>query len=161
MFESDHYVPLQRVYSQTKHIFLFDTFSVSDVGVLVIMVTNEAQAESVLYGDLGAVSGNWSLSIYCPCIFSFINSDLLFLIALSSGASIILSSTVSPGFVSQLERRLQCMSFIWHNYKKTVIIIIIIIIFYLYPKSCFCAYINVLLFKLQSSHLKLPSLKEF
>ncbi|KAH9801736.1 Ketose-bisphosphate aldolase class-II family protein [Citrus sinensis] len=54
-----------------------------DVGVLVIMVTNEAQAESVLYGDLGAVS------------------------ALSSGASIILSSTVSPGFVSQLERRLQ------------------------------------------------------
>ncbi|KAK9211974.1 hypothetical protein WN943_001353 [Citrus x changshan-huyou] len=57
-----------------------------DVGVLVIMVTNEAQAESVLYGDLGAVS------------------------ALSSGASIILSSTVSPGFVSQLERRLQFLT---------------------------------------------------
>ncbi|KAJ4713548.1 ketose-bisphosphate aldolase class-II family protein [Melia azedarach] len=54
-----------------------------DVDVLVIMVTNEAQAESVLYGDLGAVP------------------------ALRSGASIILSSTVSPGFVSQLERRLQ------------------------------------------------------
>lgn len=147
------------IYRPSTYSFL-TPFSVSDVGVLVIMVTNEAQAESVLYGDLGAVSGNWSLSIYCPCIFSFINSDLLFLIALSSGASIILSSTVSPGFVSQLERRLQCMSFIWHNYQKTVIIIIIII-FYLYSKSCFCAYINVLLFKLQSSHLKLPSLKEF
>ncbi|KAK9208946.1 hypothetical protein WN944_001307 [Citrus x changshan-huyou] len=57
-----------------------------DVGVLVIMVTNEAQAESVLYGDLGAVP------------------------ALSSRASIILSSTVSPGFVSQLERRLQFLT---------------------------------------------------
>lgn len=147
------------IYRPSTYSFL-TPFSVSDVGVLVIMVTNEAQAESVLYGDLGAVSGNWSLSIYCLCIFSCINSDLLFLIALSSGASIILSSTVSPGFVSQLERRLQCMSFIWHNYQKTVIIIIIII-FYLYSKSCFCAYINVLLFKLQSSHLKLPSLKEF
>ncbi|KAL5815452.1 hypothetical protein ACOSQ4_026093 [Xanthoceras sorbifolium] len=54
-----------------------------DVDVLVIMVTNEAQAETVLYGDLGAVS------------------------ALPSGATIILSSTVSLGFVSQLERRLQ------------------------------------------------------
>ncbi|KAE9467060.1 hypothetical protein C3L33_01030, partial [Rhododendron williamsianum] len=54
-----------------------------DVDVLVIMVTNEAQAENVLYGDLGAVS------------------------ALPSGASIVLSSTVSPAFVNQLERRLQ------------------------------------------------------
>ncbi|KAF3437146.1 hypothetical protein FNV43_RR19899 [Rhamnella rubrinervis] len=54
-----------------------------DVDVLVIMVTNEAQAESVLYGDLGAVA------------------------ALPTGASIVLSSTVSPGFVSQLDRRLQ------------------------------------------------------
>uniref|UniRef100_A0A2N9EIJ8 3-hydroxyisobutyrate dehydrogenase n=1 Tax=Fagus sylvatica TaxID=28930 RepID=A0A2N9EIJ8_FAGSY len=53
-----------------------------DVDVLIIMVTNEAQAESVIYGDLGAVS------------------------ALPSGASIILSSTVSPGFLSQLEHRL-------------------------------------------------------
>ncbi|KAK9266173.1 hypothetical protein L1049_027237 [Liquidambar formosana] len=42
-----------------------------DVDVLVIMVTNEAQAESVLYGDFGAVP------------------------ALPTGASIILSSTVS------------------------------------------------------------------
>ncbi|KAB5524318.1 hypothetical protein DKX38_022067 [Salix brachista] len=50
-----------------------------DVDVLVVMVTNETQAESVLYGDLGAIAG----------------------------ASIILSSTVSPAFVSQLERRLQ------------------------------------------------------
>ncbi|PIN24299.1 putative dehydrogenase [Handroanthus impetiginosus] len=54
-----------------------------DVDVLVIMVTNEYQAESVLYGDNGAIA------------------------ALPSGASIILSSTVSPAFVSQLERRLQ------------------------------------------------------
>ncbi|XP_057973256.1 uncharacterized protein LOC131161483 [Malania oleifera] len=54
-----------------------------DVDVLVVMVTNEAQAESVLYGDQGAVP------------------------ALPSGASIILSSTVSPRFVSQLEQRLQ------------------------------------------------------
>ncbi|XP_051147765.1 uncharacterized protein LOC127262938 isoform X2 [Andrographis paniculata] len=54
-----------------------------DVDVLVIMVTNEYQAESVLYGDNGAVS------------------------ALPSGATIVLSSTVSPAFVSQLEQRLQ------------------------------------------------------
>nr|XP_048329007.1 uncharacterized protein LOC107418532 isoform X2 [Ziziphus jujuba var. spinosa] len=54
-----------------------------DVDVLVIMVTNEAQAENVLYGEFGAVS------------------------ALPTGASIILTSTVSPGFVSQLDRRLQ------------------------------------------------------
>ncbi|RAL50106.1 hypothetical protein DM860_007780 [Cuscuta australis] len=54
-----------------------------DADVLVIMVTNEAQAESILYGDNGAVP------------------------ALSHGASIILSSTVSPAFVSQLEKRLQ------------------------------------------------------
>jgi ketose-bisphosphate aldolase len=54
-----------------------------DVEVLVLMVTNENQAESVLYGDLGAVA------------------------ALPSGASIILSSTVSPAFVTQLNCRLQ------------------------------------------------------
>ncbi|XP_062073864.1 uncharacterized protein LOC133778058 [Humulus lupulus] len=53
-----------------------------DVEVLVIMVTNEVQAKSVLFGDSGAIS------------------------ALPAGASIILSSTVSPGFVSQLERHL-------------------------------------------------------
>ncbi|DAD49391.1 TPA_asm: hypothetical protein HUJ06_031799 [Nelumbo nucifera] len=47
------------------------------------MVANEAQAESVLYGDLGAVS------------------------ALPDGASIVLSSTVSPGFLTRLEQRLQ------------------------------------------------------
>ncbi|PKI44179.1 hypothetical protein CRG98_035416, partial [Punica granatum] len=53
------------------------------IDVMVIMVTNETQAESVLFGESGAVS------------------------ALPAGASIILSSTVSPSFVSQLERRLQ------------------------------------------------------
>ncbi|KAL6001466.1 hypothetical protein ACLOJK_007204 [Asimina triloba] len=46
------------------------------------MVTNEFQAESVLYGESGAVS------------------------ALPVGASVILSSTVSTGFVTRLEQRL-------------------------------------------------------
>ncbi|KAK7380086.1 hypothetical protein VNO78_32478 [Psophocarpus tetragonolobus] len=54
-----------------------------DADVLIIMVTNEAQAESALYGEYGAVS------------------------ALPQGASIILSSTVSPAYVSQLEQRLR------------------------------------------------------
>ncbi|KAJ8753715.1 hypothetical protein K2173_026391 [Erythroxylum novogranatense] len=54
-----------------------------DIDVLIVMVTNEHQAESILYGDLGAVP------------------------ALPPGASIILSSTVSPAFVSQLDRRLR------------------------------------------------------
>ncbi|KAL1533220.1 hypothetical protein AAHA92_33137 [Salvia divinorum] len=53
-----------------------------DVDVLVLMVTNEYQAESVLFGKTGAVA------------------------ALPSGATIILSSTVSPAFVSKLEGRL-------------------------------------------------------
>ncbi|XP_010693952.2 uncharacterized protein LOC104906826 isoform X1 [Beta vulgaris subsp. vulgaris] len=53
------------------------------VDVLVIMVANEAQAESVLFGDQGAIQ------------------------ALSEGAAIILSSTVSPAYVAQLEQRLQ------------------------------------------------------
>ncbi|KAG2385120.1 uncharacterized protein HKW66_Vig0122120 [Vigna angularis] len=56
-----------------------------DVEVLIIMVTNESQAENVLFGENGAVS------------------------ALTPGASIILSSTVSPAYVSQLEHRLQSM----------------------------------------------------
>lgn len=50
--------------------------------VLIIMVTNEKQAESALFGDGGAVA------------------------ALSDGASIILCSTVSPGFIKELEERL-------------------------------------------------------
>ncbi|XP_077232821.1 ketose-bisphosphate aldolase class-II family protein isoform X2 [Tasmannia lanceolata] len=54
-----------------------------DADLVVIMVTNEAQANEVLFGDAGSAS------------------------ALPVGASIILSSTVSPGFVTQLERRLQ------------------------------------------------------
>ncbi|GAB4860535.1 hypothetical protein Ancab_035695 [Ancistrocladus abbreviatus] len=54
-----------------------------DVDVLVVMVTNEVQAESVLFGDCGAVT------------------------TLPDGSCIILSSTVSPAFISQLERRLQ------------------------------------------------------
>lgn len=54
-----------------------------DVEVLIVMVTNEIQAESVLYGVDGAVS------------------------VLLPGASIILSSTVSPAFVTKLELRLQ------------------------------------------------------
>lgn len=39
-------------------------FSIPDVDVLIIMVTNEAQAESVIYGDLGAVSGSQNFSVY-------------------------------------------------------------------------------------------------
>ncbi|CAM0913964.1 unnamed protein product [Alopecurus aequalis] len=54
-----------------------------DVEILIIMVANEVQAESVLYGSAGAVP------------------------ALSAGTSIILSSTVSPGFVTQLKKRLE------------------------------------------------------
>ncbi|KAK9075565.1 hypothetical protein SSX86_003890 [Deinandra increscens subsp. villosa] len=53
-----------------------------DVDVLVVMVTNEVQAESILYGVDGAVS------------------------VLPPGSSIILSSTVSPAFVKRLELRL-------------------------------------------------------
>ncbi|KQK18686.1 hypothetical protein BRADI_1g44060v3 [Brachypodium distachyon] len=54
-----------------------------DVEILIIMVANEVQAESVLYGNAGAVP------------------------VLSAGTSIILSSTVSPGFVTQLKKRLE------------------------------------------------------
>jgi 3-hydroxyisobutyrate dehydrogenase-like beta-hydroxyacid dehydrogenase len=59
----------------------------TDVDVLVIMVTNEVQAEDVLYGHLGAVE------------------------AIPSGATVVLASTVSPAFVSQLERRLESKFF--------------------------------------------------
>ncbi|KAL6552847.1 hypothetical protein OROHE_008211 [Orobanche hederae] len=68
-----------------------------DVDVLVVMVTNEYQAESVLYGDNGAVPS--TQRIYVHCCFE--------VVALPSGASLVLSSTVSPTFVRQLERRLQ------------------------------------------------------
>ncbi|XP_047315983.1 uncharacterized protein LOC124919708 [Impatiens glandulifera] len=54
-----------------------------DVDVLALMVANETQAEAVLYGEHGAVA------------------------ALPNGASVVLFSTVSPAFVSQLEHRLQ------------------------------------------------------
>ncbi|KAK1302075.1 hypothetical protein QJS10_CPB12g01567 [Acorus calamus] len=53
-----------------------------DVDVLVVMVANEVQAENVLYGEAGSVS------------------------VLPDGASIILSSTISPGFMIRLEKRL-------------------------------------------------------
>ncbi|CAL9133503.1 unnamed protein product [Musa textilis] len=54
-----------------------------DVEVLIIMVANESQAENVLYGNDGSLS------------------------ALPSGATIIVSSTVSPGFLIGLEQRLK------------------------------------------------------
>ncbi|XP_020586109.1 uncharacterized protein LOC110028552 [Phalaenopsis equestris] len=54
-----------------------------DAEVLIIMVANESQAESVLYGESGSVS------------------------ALPDGATIVLSSTLSPDFVSRLEKRLK------------------------------------------------------
>jgi hypothetical protein len=75
------------------------------------MVTNETQAESVLYGDLGAVAGTFlKQNVYIKV--KMLTLLLFFFIALPSGASIILSSTVSPAFVSQLERRIQGMSYI-------------------------------------------------
>lgn len=37
----------------------YRTFNFVDADVLVIMVTNESQAESVLYGESGAVSGKY------------------------------------------------------------------------------------------------------
>ncbi|KAF8723676.1 hypothetical protein HU200_021638 [Digitaria exilis] len=61
-----------------------------DVEILIIMVANEFQADSVLYGNAGAVP------------------------VLSAGASIILSSTVSPGFVIHLNRRLEAE---WRDIK--------------------------------------------
>ncbi|XP_078159661.1 ketose-bisphosphate aldolase class-II family protein isoform X2 [Carex rostrata] len=54
-----------------------------EVQVLLIMVATEAQAESVLYGDTGALS------------------------TVPVGTSIILCSTVSPGYVTLLEQRLK------------------------------------------------------
>ncbi|AQK83657.1 ketose-bisphosphate aldolase class-II family protein [Zea mays] len=54
-----------------------------DVEILIIMVANESQADSVLFGNAGAVP------------------------VLSAGTSVILSSTVSPGFVIHLNRRLE------------------------------------------------------
>jgi len=35
---------------------------ITDVDVLIIMVTNESQAENVLYGENGAVSGEYNIS---------------------------------------------------------------------------------------------------
>ncbi|KAM6557353.1 hypothetical protein CsatB_004372 [Cannabis sativa] len=79
----DVYKPTQTRFSDIGGLIGNSPAEVSkDVDVLVIMVTNESQAENALFGDSGAIS------------------------ALPAGASIILSSTVSPGFVSQLERRL-------------------------------------------------------
>lgn len=36
---------------------VYNIYLCSDVDVMVVMVTNEYQAESVLYGDNGAVAG--------------------------------------------------------------------------------------------------------
>lgn len=78
------------------------------------MVTNEAQVESVLYGEAGAISGTLTSQRSISCIQADTNSIIsLFFIALPYGASIILSSTVSPGYVSQLEQRLGSMSYRW------------------------------------------------
>ncbi|KAK8470446.1 hypothetical protein PHAVU_004G150100 [Phaseolus vulgaris] len=79
----DVYEPTQRRFTNAGGLIGNSPAEVSkDVDVLIIMVTNESQAENVLYGENGAVS------------------------ALPAGASIILSSTVSPAYVSQLEHRL-------------------------------------------------------
>lgn len=49
--------------------FVCDTFSLPDVDVLIVMVTNEAQAESILYGEFGAVSGMQNLFQYTISIW--------------------------------------------------------------------------------------------
>ncbi|KAH7679774.1 Fructose-bisphosphate aldolase protein [Dioscorea alata] len=54
-----------------------------DVEVLIVMVANETQAESVLFGEAGSVA------------------------ALPAGASVMLSSTVSPAYVKHLDQRLE------------------------------------------------------
>lgn len=54
-----------------------------DVDVIIIMVANEVQAESVLFGDTGSLS------------------------VLPDGAAIILSSTVSPAFTTRLDQLLK------------------------------------------------------
>lgn len=45
------------LFAWCNNLSVSDAFSLLDVDVLVIMVTNEAQAESALYGDFGAISG--------------------------------------------------------------------------------------------------------
>ena len=76
------------------------------------MVTNETQVESVLYGEAGAISGTLNSQHTIYCVRADTDSiTFLCLIALPYGASIILSSTVSPGYVSQLEQRLGSMSY--------------------------------------------------
>jgi len=83
---------------------------VTDVDVLIIMVTNESQAENVLYGENGAVSGAYNILLpILRCLFNYILIYFLQYVALPAGASIILSSTVSPAYVSQLEHRLHGM----------------------------------------------------
>ncbi|KAG2268635.1 hypothetical protein Bca52824_063190 [Brassica carinata] len=77
----------KEITTQAKHVKRIGFIGLGamgfDVDVLVIMVTNEVQAEDVLYGHLGAVE------------------------AIPSGTTVVLASTVSPAFVSQLERRLE------------------------------------------------------
>lgn len=48
---------LFEVFLLGNDLYVTNKFYHPDVDVLVIMVTNEAQAENVLFGDFGAVSG--------------------------------------------------------------------------------------------------------
>jgi ketose-bisphosphate aldolase len=83
VFGYDVYEPTRVRFSDAGGVVGNSPAEVSkDVDVLIIMVANEVQAENALYGEYGAVS------------------------VLPPGATIILSSTVSPAYVSQLERRL-------------------------------------------------------
>ncbi|KAK2421907.1 ketose-bisphosphate aldolase class-II family protein [Trifolium repens] len=83
VFGYDVYEPTRVRFSDAGGVVGKSPAEVSkDVDVLIIMVANEVQAENALYGEYGAVS------------------------VLPPGATIILSSTVSPAYVSQLERRL-------------------------------------------------------
>lgn len=83
VFGYDVYEPTRIRFSDAGGLIGNSPAEVSkDVDVLIIMVANEVQAENALYGENGAVS------------------------VLPPGASIVLSSTVSPAYVSQLELRL-------------------------------------------------------
>ena len=108
-----------RLLARFLHQEIIHILLLPDADVLIIMVTNEAQAESVLYGEYGAVSGVYNVLIthIIMCLFNCTDPFFLHHVALPPGATIILSSTVSPAYVSQLEHRLHSMLLLqWDGY---------------------------------------------
>lgn len=79
--------------------------------VVVIMVTNQDQAQSVLYGPHGAVSGKSLLfcNILCDAKWRdfYLTLSWLLVPAMTNGAVVVLCSTVSPDYVRQLEAQLK------------------------------------------------------